>query len=207
MKNILQTYIDKGRAKDIILTYNTNITRLPAHVLKLWPHFKEVRLLVSIDAYGELNDYIRPPSKWCEVDANLRFLNDNASDLKITQIMLNTTVQAYNILGLRDLCEYLEQFENVISLPNFILLHYPLYYQANIITNEQKEKAFEDLNFIYKRNFLKIPKNLGYLLKNILQIKNFIQVQPTDEQKEQFIQVTNKLDKIHGKILEDKWWR
>jgi sulfatase maturation enzyme AslB (radical SAM superfamily) len=89
MKNILQTYIDKGRAKDIILTYNTNITRLPAHVLKLWPHFKEVRLLVSIDAYGELNDYIRPPSKWCEVDANLRFLNDNASDLKITQIMLN----------------------------------------------------------------------------------------------------------------------
>ena len=64
----LEKCINQGQAKKIRLEYNTNITAISDRVLDLWQHFKQVRIGASIDALGELNDYIRYPSKWNQVE-------------------------------------------------------------------------------------------------------------------------------------------
>ncbi len=203
MRDILNVYIKNKRSKEIILTYNTNITVLPQQVLELWPNFKEVRLLVSVDAFGSLNDYIRPPSVWKDIDNNLKYLDAHAHELKVTQIMLNTTVQIYNILRLKELCEYLEQFKNIVKIPNFILLHYPTYLQCNLLSNELKKIALNQLNYIYKKNLFQTPENLKYLLENIIQIKHFLNIEPRPEAINKFKEVTKKLDTIHKMNLKD----
>lgn len=203
MRDILKVYIDNGRANEILLTYNTNITILPKQVLELWPHFKEVRLLVSIDGYGDLNDYIRPPSKWNEIDKNLRYLNDHVKELKITQIMLNTTVQILNVLYLDKICDYIAQFENVTKVPNFIILHHPIYYQINILPEELKGKAFRVLNNLLRRFNKSIPNNQNYLIENILSIRNYLISTTSTDVIHDFLATTEKLDRIHNMNLAD----
>lgn len=198
MKDILQTIIDHNRSKEVILTYNTNISTLPKAVLDLWPKFKEVRLLVSIDAYGKLNEYIRQPSKWGETEKNLKYLDIYHKELNISQIMLNTTVQLYNILKLKELCFFLQDFKNTVKVPNFIAIYDPEYFQVNHLPEELKLIAQKDLNFIYKKNILSIPQNLKYLLDNIIQIKNFLRLKGSNASLERFREVTLKQDDIYG---------
>lgn len=59
MSKMLKFCVEKGYAKNLDLTYNTNITILPPNVLELWKEFKSVKLLCSIDGFEKVNDYIR----------------------------------------------------------------------------------------------------------------------------------------------------
>jgi sulfatase maturation enzyme AslB (radical SAM superfamily) len=54
MRRILEECIKSGNAKNITITYNTNLTVLPQKVIELWKQFKGVKLLISVDATGGL---------------------------------------------------------------------------------------------------------------------------------------------------------
>ncbi|MGZ3722403.1 MAG: twitch domain-containing radical SAM protein, partial [Bdellovibrionales bacterium] len=69
MEPLLRQCVDLGVAKNITLTYNTNLTKISDEIKALWPEFKAVHLYISIDAFGKLNDYIRHPSRWSVIDA------------------------------------------------------------------------------------------------------------------------------------------
>ena len=83
---ILEFMVAEGYAKDCNLRYNSNGLELPDKLFKLWDHFKEVRFNFSIDAYGQRNDYIRYPSKWSDVEANLKRLDQNTKDNTVINI-------------------------------------------------------------------------------------------------------------------------
>ena len=72
---ILEFLVEEGLARQVNLRYNSNGLELPDKLFKLWDHFKEVRFNFSIDAYAERNDYIRYPSKWSDVEKNLKKLD------------------------------------------------------------------------------------------------------------------------------------
>ena len=61
--DFLERMIEKGHAKDTTLESNSNLTVLPERALKLWQHFKCIRIGASIDGIGKVNDYVRHPSK------------------------------------------------------------------------------------------------------------------------------------------------
>ena len=67
----LNQCVESGRAHEIALSFNTNVTVLPEKVTSLWHHFKSVSILCSIDGYGRTTEYIRRPSKWADIDRNL----------------------------------------------------------------------------------------------------------------------------------------
>jgi sulfatase maturation enzyme AslB (radical SAM superfamily) len=95
---------ERGLSKNITLEYNTNLTVLPEHVLELWSHFKEVKLGVSLDGVHGLNDYIRYPSRWEVIEANLSKLQQKKYS-NIT-VWLSFSVQALNILNLVDVLRW-----------------------------------------------------------------------------------------------------
>lgn len=101
---LLQYYINIGRASDMTLHYTTNATIFPDQSWwKLWNHFKEIDLQLSIDGIESRYEYIRFPAKWNTLVKNVdQYLDKQLHNFKLS---VSHTVSAYNIY-------YLDEFFN-----------------------------------------------------------------------------------------------
>ena len=152
MLRFLEICVDSGHSKSIELSYNTNITVIPEKLKTLWPKFKGVKLLCSIDAYGERNDFIRYPSKWDTIHQNLKDLDVHFKEYGLKEVLIAATVQVYNILKLEELVTYLfENFKHITPIPHFVDLHVPNYYNTQILPLDLKLKAKSQLEAIFKK--------------------------------------------------------
>jgi hypothetical protein len=146
MVELLETCVASGRAHQILLSYNTNITVLPEKVTRLWHHFKGVSVMCSIDAIGPLNDYIRRPSKWADIDRNLHALDDNFENWGLTTVHFNTTVQIYNVLHLDQFYGYLgDNFKHIDPAPQLTPLYNPSYLSIANLPPRVKQVAKDRL--------------------------------------------------------------
>ncbi len=153
MSRMLKEIIALGYSRNIIVSYNTNITVLPKEVLELWKQFKEVRILASIDGFGEVNEYIRHPSRWSVIDKNLCYLDEHAEELNVSEVIVSCTVQIYNALSIAELFDYLKKFKKILPVLNLSNLFYPEYLSTQVLPAEAKkeatrrlEKVLQDLN-------------------------------------------------------------
>lgn len=149
--SLLDKCIDLNIAENITLKYNTNLTNIPSKLLEYWKNFKKIQLNVSIDAYGELNDYIRFPSKWKIIDRNLKQIESIAQDKNWT-ISIHCTVQMYNILHLTTLFDYLKNFKHIQQFPYLNILNHPEYLNVKVLPLHLKNKARDILMGWQKRN-------------------------------------------------------
>lgn len=105
---ILEYLINEGKSQDIILQLNTNLTNIKPRFLDLLSKFKYVILFVSIDGIGPVQEYLRYPSKWTQIDKNLRSLLDLKSDNMV--IKPTPVIQNVNLSTITNLFEYFENF-------------------------------------------------------------------------------------------------
>jgi sulfatase maturation enzyme AslB (radical SAM superfamily) len=204
MVTMLEKCIELGVAHRIELTYNSNITRLPEKVLKLWPSFREVRLLCSVDGYGPLNDYIRTGSKWSDIDRNLKYLDVHASELKVSQVLISTTVQAYNILYIDRLVEYLaSEFRTVVKFPNLVNLYGPDNLRSTILPAHLKRLAADRLMAVTERAFRQVPSHKQYLVNNVLEVINFMNSEDASERFPEFLNYSARVDALGGPRLAE----
>jgi len=70
----LEKVIELGYAKNIKLGISTNLTNVQPRHIEIYNSFKETRIYSSIDGYGDLNDYVRYPSKWKSISKNFETL-------------------------------------------------------------------------------------------------------------------------------------
>ena len=150
-KRLLDYFIDNGTAKDIRLKYNTNLVKVPAWLLEKWRHFKRVQLNCSIDAVGELDHYIRYPSKWPTVQKNFEYIRtlDNAD------IEIHCTVQMYNILRMNEFIEWARPYGHKIY---FNILNHPEYLNIRVLPEQLKQQAHEQL-----KSYVDLPKVQGII--------------------------------------------
>lgn len=92
-------------AQHISLHITTNATRFDAEWFDVLNQFKEVRIMVSVDAVGALGEYIRYGSKWDTVQKNIQAMRQ----LKNVNLVANVTVQNLNLLGLADLTKWSQE--------------------------------------------------------------------------------------------------
>jgi hypothetical protein len=139
-------------ASNIELTFNTNVTKIPARHRELWPQFKSVNLLCSIDAFGELNDYIRYPAKWIRLARNLDIIDQQHKELNLGRATLSVTVQIYNIFHLHELIDYChDRFSFIRAMPNLVHLSIPDYFNVQHLPDELKQLAVEHLQALRDR--------------------------------------------------------
>ncbi len=157
---ILGFMVDEGYAKDCNLRYNSNGLELPDKLFKLWEHFKEVRFNFSIDAYGQRNDYIRYPSKWADIEKNLRKLDENTKDN--TVINIACAIQLLNVGYIDELAEWkMDQGFSKINPSMFgggiigtHLVYLPSYLNVRVPPQEAKEWAKQKIEtFIDRQKF------------------------------------------------------
>lgn len=138
----LDVCIAEGRASQIQLTFNTNVTKLPPAMLDRWPRFKGVVLALSLDGVGAVNDYVRHPARWATLARNLRTIDEHHARLNVTAAWVNTTVQVYNVLGLGDLVKYLhDHFGFIHPIPSLTPLSSPEYFDIRILPAPLKREA------------------------------------------------------------------
>lgn len=151
---LLDYFIDNGTAKDIRLKYNTNLVKLPPWIIEKWSHFKKVKLNCSIDAVGELDHYIRYPSKWEVIQRNF----DEIRKLPNGEIEIHNTVQMYNILRLHELIEWNKPYGHKIY---FNILNHPEYFNIQCLPHALKVQAEHSLQpYLHME---KVPDIIKYM--------------------------------------------
>ena len=100
---LLDALIDCGEAENIVLRYDSNLTKLHwsgCHIKDYVAEFKKIRISLSLDGHGNLNDYIRFPSKWDEIINNYHEVKEYAD------INISTTLSALSVLRLDELYQW-----------------------------------------------------------------------------------------------------
>ncbi len=136
--SILRQLIAAGRT-DLLISFTTNLQVLPQEWLDILPHFSRVEITGSIDGVGPVNDYIRFPSQWKDVQENLKKLYALHPRLEVSII---SVVQATNIFGYVDLIRWVAQnFQErqIQIIPT--MLHGPNFLRPEILDFDLRQQA------------------------------------------------------------------
>lgn len=153
---ILEFMVETGASSECILRYNSNGLELPEHLFKLWKHFKQVKFNFSIDSIGSRNDYIRYPSKWKDVVANLERLDSTPDNITVN---IACAVQLLNVLHIPELVHWKESknFKKV-NLPPYgaglvgtHLVYLPSYLNVRVLPKPLKEKVAHSVEYFCSR--------------------------------------------------------
>ncbi|MFK7809574.1 MAG: twitch domain-containing radical SAM protein, partial [Saprospiraceae bacterium] len=137
---LLLEWLIENKATHARLRYNTNFSKLQFKdydILELWKHFPKVEILASIDATGELGEYIRKDSLWKTILSN----REKISVLPHVQFKIAPTISVLNIHHLVNL--YQECLQSNMIGPEGLyinILERPNHYNIQILPKEQKEK-------------------------------------------------------------------
>lgn len=215
--DFLELCVEKGYAKDIYLEYATNVTNIHQKYIDIWKNFKGIHIGCSVDGVGRVNDYVRFPSKWKMIEKNLEKLSifESIKPWPLSQesqninVVLATTVNAYNIYYLDDLIKWNMQNHNfVISLHP---LYRPGHLNAKVLPLKAKEAIAAKLRSSYdwiEQNEPNLPEKRFYksARKMIRDVEGFIDYMMSEDMSSllpKFWDETTKLDELRGESIED----
>ena len=135
------------RPEELTLVYHTNGTIFPnKNIINYWKKIKKVRIVLSVDAYGKLNNYLRPgQSDWETINANL----DKFKNITGVNIEIGTHSVISNISALH-LCELVEWLDNTVDFNNssFDVLYFPKHLAIMNIVDQEKYKIREHIKLL-----------------------------------------------------------
>lgn len=228
----LTTCIERGISGNLIVEYNSNITAIPDRAWDLWRHFKEVRVGASIDGVGAVNDYIRHPSRWSLVEKNLLRIDTDPHINFVAWIA--GTVQAYNILYIPELLEYVMRsrlsrigWDHNAPLVNFHPLYAPKWLSTRVFPADVKRCISDALDAKVKRlaevseelyggDHARIEMVNNGIRRHISAYTKFMWQEDLSHLMPKFWQYTIKLDELRGEsfarslpelhdIISSKW--
>ena len=151
IKEVLSS-LPKEKTKNITLKIQTNGTIFPDDIwVNIFKKFKNTKVNISVDAYGNDNHYIRYPSQWEDICETLNFFKDNN-----IKFIINTVLSNLNLLVLPKLLDwiYSNQYLNYLYI-----LKDPIYYRYTNLPRELLEKSMTDLQR-FKEPFVNRDTNI-----------------------------------------------
>ncbi len=198
-------YIDKiietGHAEEVELIFTTNATNINQKFIEASKKFKSVSFNVSIDAVGELANYIRNPSDWKTIEHNMNLLYDNGMG-----VSFNTTIQWLNMTRLNEIFDFLKNTKISFGGIWFQLVTDPFYLDPIYAPAFMKQKCVNDIEHFLLDDYLSDPKHsdilTGQLKTTLIETKNFLinNMNNTKHTKE-FLKRMAILDKIRKQDL------
>lgn len=145
----LQELVDLGFSKNITLKVSTNFTNTNTKFFDLIKSFKKILLFASIDGFEKIQEYLRYPSSWDQIDKNFKKI------LNTMDIIPTPVIQIGNLNKITDLFEYFENFNRQAEKPIVNI-------QPIILNNPNH------LNFLYLPTLYKIEcwNKIDYWVNN-----------------------------------------
>jgi len=94
------------RANDLTLSFNTNLTEVSAKLLAMLQKFKRVNINISLEGIGAMNDYVRYPSRWADIESNIQLLK---KELPQARLEINHVLQHTSVYALPGLVDFAKQ--------------------------------------------------------------------------------------------------
>lgn len=185
---LLERAIEIGSASTQSLHYNTNGTIFPEKVVReVWPHFKSVELMLSIDGVGRQFTYQRHPAPWEILVKNVEKFKENA----YLKLKVCFTVSAMNIWYIPEFISWCKS----IGLTYWInYLHDPSQFRVSIFSDNAR-RAIED----HLRQ-----ANRQYNCDQIEPLINFLWDKPySQDDRERFLSQIKIYDDHRGENFRD----
>jgi len=195
-------YINKiiasGHSANVELIFTTNATNINQNFIDIGKNFKSLSYNVSIDAVGELANYIRYPSNWQTIYNNLKNIPSGVS--------LNTTIQWLNMTRLNEIFDFIETCGISFGGIWFQLVTHPKYLDPIYAPKFMKEKCIADITAFLESEFLNQEKynNIlyGELKQSLQQVKAFLNTNLNNvNHTEEFLKRMEILDRLRGQKL------
>ena len=187
--------IDPNTASNITLKIQTNGTIVPDETwTKVFRKFKNTKVNVSIDAFGERNTYIRYPSDWQAILNTIEYLKKQ--DIKF---IVNTVVSNLNILYLDELLEWVQNERYI----NYVYtLDSPIHFRPSNLPTQCLQSAAEKLNKI-GRDFVNL--DVAASVDNLVDLCNNNDMSDKDKNIlwKKFSQEIQTRDRVRQKKIGD----
>jgi hypothetical protein len=212
---LLEKCIEMGHAKDIQLRYNSNAVEMPDRLFELWDHFKSIRFHYSIDTVGEMNDYIRYPSKWSQVSQMFKKLDNTKDHVEVT---IACAVQMLNMHNIPDFIKWKveQKFKKVNVWPlgagliNYHFVYHPPHLNVKVFPAEFKEvitKKYEAFYIWLEENVASAGNGKytkeefledSYGIKRLKGMVQFMNSEDWSNRMPEFKEYINHMDQIRG---------
>ena len=133
---------EKGYSKNIHLMFSLNCTQVPDKLLDTFSTFSSAAISLSVDGYKEVQEYIRYPSRWKEIEDNVKKILKNRNEYIF--FYFSPVIQIYNILNFPRLFKWIDNLQiNYGKVNNYILMcTAPEFLDIAILPNNIKQEAF-----------------------------------------------------------------
>jgi MoaA/NifB/PqqE/SkfB family radical SAM enzyme len=142
--DLLQGIVDRGRAGQVEIHYNTNGTQWPQRGPDIWRHFRTVEVAFSIDDVGERFEYQRTNARWPDVNHNLHQFRDLRSQHPNIQLQCCSTVNVFNVMYLEELADWID--DQAFDFVYWNMLHEAQYLSVASMPNLAKQVAQQRLS-------------------------------------------------------------
>lgn len=195
----IRAVCESGHAEHIHLRYHTNGTIFPEEMVAYWGQFKVVEFFISLDGIGEIAEYVRYPSKWAEIEANIRRF-DQLGDNVILKLLFSA--HALNTYYLPEFLTWartagLSKMTKFSQIQQFVhpgIVHWPLNQNLKVLPLELKRVITD-----------RIEAHLSqYSAESVTKYTAILQHMNSEDQSERFpqlIEYTRGLDAARGTDL------
>jgi sulfatase maturation enzyme AslB (radical SAM superfamily) len=203
----LDIIIEGGNETHITLDIFTNTSWVPKDkVISRLNKFKRVKIWLSIDGVGTIQDYVRNGSSWDKVEQSAdtwcKLEHDNPETYGI---ILTPTLNMYNILTFTDVVEWWISLRNKYNLqlgtrqqPGDLITSIVYFPDClNVKYLPEKEKLISHLEkYKTQKNNILVDKAIG---KIILLLTKYLDV---DIDLKEFVEFTKDLDKLRSQSFK-----
>lgn len=166
-RKLVEACVRTGAAKNIQIRYHTNGTLLDKTLFSLWKEFKLVEVFISLDCWGEKNNYMRYPANWESIATNLKCLDEESPES--VKVMLLCSVHLMNMFYLDEYAQWIEDqnFKKVTKGFNGYfhpgVVHYPPYLSIQNLPIDLKKIITDKLLSFEERSKKKSNKIQGII--------------------------------------------
>jgi len=189
VKDLLSS-VSAERASHIVLLFNTNLTKLDRSWIPILKKFNQVRVSCSIDAVGALNEYIRFPSDWKQIQDTVKLVKV----IPKSEYFINTCVQNLNVLHLDRLLIWAKQNQMYVILD---ALTEPAIYELTNLPPELIGIAINRLETIMPKLDKSIVRGVDGIVKALYNASY------SEDHWQEFIAIVNKRDQHRGVSVLD----
>ena len=209
---VMDRVIASGRAHEISIQFNTNGLAIQNKSRDVWAQLKKVGFNLSCDGVGRVNEYVRWPGKWSKWERNMAKLQKWRTELDSGNgemwhkwtFQLHGTLSTLTWLDIGNLILYTDNFKDHAGLGPFVIqVNQPTYMDAVHLPDEIKELGAKRIADAIKQ--VRTNKQPDWdNLNNIESLVKHVMNTPRNQyQWQDFINETNKLDRVRGEnILE-----
>ncbi len=185
---LLQHLVDENLAANIDVLMISNMTNVNDRIYDLLSHFKSAVVHFSCEAIGQVNDYIRFPSKW---NATSKRLVDDQEQYPHIWFGISPTWQAYNVLNITELLDWCVANDLKFGTGNILL--YPDWLSVLVLPQHIRDLAADRVQTWIDLNAPE-PGVLGGLDDLVRYLRDATKT-ATEQHISDFVRFTNDLDR------------